>query len=277
MTGQVGSLRSHVTTRSVRLSDGGPERSADEVVVVTGAAGAIGRATAAAFVTAGFLVVGLDRDPAVTRVPGVHGLQVDLTDDEAVLDAVSELRSTGELRHLVQIAGGALPDEPPTADDPFSLSPATFRRSLDVNLTSQFSVLRATVPWFRLTDAPGRSVVLISSWNALSAQGMPAYSAAKAGLIGMMHALVRPLGRDGIRVNVVAPGTIRTPRTERIWAHDEGHFERLERTTVTGRLGIPEDVARTCLSLATDLTHVCGQVLVVDGGQSAYGSAPSDR
>jgi 3-oxoacyl-[acyl-carrier protein] reductase len=96
---------------------------------------------------------------------------------------------------------------------------------------------------------------------------MPAYSAAKAGLVGMMHGLVRPLGAEGIRVNTIAPGTIRTPRTERIWAHVPGHFERLADSTALGRLGEPRDVARAYRALALELTHVSGEVLVVDGGQ----------
>ena len=96
---------------------------------------------------------------------------------------------------------------------------------------------------------------------------MPAYSAAKAGLIGLMHALVSPLGAKGIRINVIAPGTIRTPRTERIWAHRPEHFQRLATGTALGRVGAPEDVGRAFLAVATLLTHVTGQVLVVDGGQ----------
>jgi NAD(P)-dependent dehydrogenase (short-subunit alcohol dehydrogenase family) len=96
---------------------------------------------------------------------------------------------------------------------------------------------------------------------------MPAYSAAKAGLVGMMRALTAPLGAEGIRVNVVAPGTVRTPRTERIWSSDPGHFERLERGTALGKLGTPDDVSRVFVALATWLTHVTGQVIVVDGGQ----------
>jgi NAD(P)-dependent dehydrogenase (short-subunit alcohol dehydrogenase family) len=83
-----------------------------------------------------------------------------------------------------------------------------------------------------------------------------------------MRALTAPLGREGIRINVVAPGTVRTPRTERIWAHVPDHFPRLEATTALGRLASPDDVARAYLALATLLTHVTGEVLVVDGGQS---------
>ena len=88
---------------------------------------------------------------------------------------------------------------------------------------------------------------------------------------GAIHALTIQLaaefGKDNIRVNMIAPGTIRTARTEKIWAHDEGRWERLASTTAVGRLGTPDDVARTFVALATALTHVTGQVLVVDGGQ----------
>lgn len=238
------------------------------VAVITGAAGAIGRATAAAFSDAGFLVVGLDRDPAVEDLAAIHGVQVDVTDDGQVGRVMRDLGRLGPLHHLVQIAGGALQEEPATQDDPVGLTPEVFRRSVELNLTSSFVVLRAALPWFRRTKAStDRTVTLLSSWNALGSRGMPAYSAAKAGLIGMVHALARPLGAEGIRINTVAPGTIRTPRTERLWAHDPDHFERLAAMAATGRVGVVDDVARTCLAVATELRHVCGQTLVVDGGQ----------
>lgn len=240
------------------------------MILVTGAAGAIGRATVRAFLAAGHGVVGLDRDPVVAELAGdgcYAGFAVDVRDERAVAETVAAARSRGPLHHLIGIAGGALPDEPPTQDDPVRLEPDTFRASLELNLTSQFVVLRAALPWLRESAGQDRSITFTSSWNGLTGAGMPAYSAAKAGLIGMMHALAAPLGAEGIRVNVVAPGTIRTPRTERIWAHDAGHWERLEAGTALGRLGTPDDVARTYLALATQLTHVTGQVLVVDGGQ----------
>ena len=247
-----------------------------EVVVVSGAAGAIGGASVHAFLAAGFHVVGLDRDESVTSVaPGssgasdaYHGIRVDLEDDDAVAAALAQAEEAGELTHVLGIAGGALDEEPPTQDDPVLLEPKVFRASIDANLVSQFVVLRAALPWLRQSAATNRSVAFASSWNALTGVGMPAYSAAKAGLIGLMHALTSPLGAEGIRVNVVAPGTIRTPRTERIWARAEGHFERLEATAAIGRLGTPDDVARAFLALATQLVHMTGQVLVVDGGQT---------
>jgi NAD(P)-dependent dehydrogenase (short-subunit alcohol dehydrogenase family) len=239
------------------------------VVVVTGAHGAIGQATARGFLEAGYGVVGLDREPAVVEAVGAvgyRGVAVDLRDETALDRAVAAVGEVGTLAHVVGIAGGALAGEPETDGDPSALEPRLFRDSIEANLTTQFLVLRATLSLLRKTDGD-RSITLTSSWNALSGCGLPAYSAAKAGLIGMMHALVQPLGREGIRINVVAPGTVRTPRTERLWRHDPDHFERLRGSSALGRLATPDDVARAFVALARDLTHVTGHVLVVDGGQ----------
>ncbi|MBW3660101.1 MAG: SDR family oxidoreductase [Gemmatimonadetes bacterium] len=240
-----------------------------DVVLITGAAGAIGSATARRFLDEGWGVVGLDRDPSVEEPPGpgYRGRIVDLEDEAALEAAVADARSNDALRHVIGVAGGALPEEPPTREDPVEMSPALFRASIEANLTTQFLVLRAALPWMRADRSADRSIHLTSSFNALTGSGMPAYSAAKAGLIGMMHALVDPLGAEGIRINVVAPGTIRTPRTERLWSSNPGHFERLEAGTALGRLGRPEDVAAAFYALATVTTHVTGHVLVVDGGQ----------
>lgn len=245
-----------------------PDAATDQVVV-TGAAGAIGTATVQRFLDYGFRVVGLDTQPAVADVAtsGYRGIVVDVRDEAALAGAVAAVADTGPLSHVIGVAGGALPEEPATQDDPQTLPADVFRASVELNLTSQFLVLQALLPWLRASGMDDRSVALTSSFNGLSGQGMPAYSAAKAGLVGLMYALTGPLGRDGIRVNVVAPGTVRTPRTERIWGGAPGHFQRLESTTALGRLGTPDDVARTFLALATTLTHMTGQVLVVDGGQ----------
>lgn len=243
----------------------GPDvRAAPGVALVTGSSGAIGSATVAALVALGYRTVGFDRVPSSD---GATDRVVELSDADAVAEAVDRVRGTGRLMHVISIAGGAVPGEPDTQRDPVRVDPALFRASIEQNLTSQFLLLRAVLPWMR-EGPPGddRSIAFTSSFNALSAQGMPGYSAAKAGLIGLMHGLVDPLGAEGIRVNVVAPGTIRTPRTEKLYGGVPGHFERLERGTALGRLGSPADVAAVFASL-THLRHVTGQVLVVDGGQ----------
>jgi NAD(P)-dependent dehydrogenase (short-subunit alcohol dehydrogenase family) len=73
-----------------------------------------------------------------------------------------------------------------------------------------------------------------------------------------------------VRVNAVAPGTVPTTATRREWAHVPTHFDDMAALVPTGRLGTPDDVAAAFLALARDLTHVSGQVLAVDGGQSLH-------
>jgi meso-butanediol dehydrogenase / (S,S)-butanediol dehydrogenase / diacetyl reductase len=237
------------------------------LVLVTGAAGAIGSATVDAFLERGFYVVGMDRDAKVTRAKGFdyNGIQVELEQEEAIIAAMRDVARIGNLAHIVGLAGGALPSE--TAEKGLlELDQASFAESIAANLVTQYAVVRAALPLLRVSEGD-RSIALTSSFNALSGWGLPAYSAAKAGLIGLMHALTSPLGKEGIRINVVAPGTVRTPRTERLWGHEPGHFPGLESRSAIGRVGSPADVANAFVALATLLTHVTGQVLVVDGGQ----------
>jgi meso-butanediol dehydrogenase / (S,S)-butanediol dehydrogenase / diacetyl reductase len=243
-----------------------PDGRDQRTVLVTGAAGAIGSATVRAFLDEGFAVAGIDRNPAVLKPLHARyvGSQVDLGDEGAVTTTIREIGDLGRLSHVVGVAGGAMPDE--TSADPLSLDVATFMSSVEANLVTQFVVVRAALPLLRKGHGD-RSIALTSSFNALAGWGLPGYSAAKAGLIGMMYALTAPLGAEGIRINVVAPGTVRTPRTELIWQHDAAHFPTLTSQSALGRLAAPEDVARAFLALATLLTHVTGQVLVVDGGQ----------
>jgi meso-butanediol dehydrogenase / (S,S)-butanediol dehydrogenase / diacetyl reductase len=241
----------------------------DASVVITGSAGAIGSATVAWFLEAGFSVLGLDRaDAETTDGRHVHRV-VELADADAVERAVADgVSGLPQVSHLVTVAGGALPGEPDSQDEPWSVSPELFRASVDANLVTQFLSVRAVVPHLLQGDERDRSIVLTSSYNGFTAQGMPAYSAAKSGLVGLVQGFAGPLGAKGVRINVVAPGTVVTPRTERLWSGVPGHFERLEGTTVTGRLATPDDVADSIGALAVAMRHVTGQVVLVDGGQS---------
>ena len=244
--------------------------SADSTALITGAGGAIGGAATSRFLELGVTVVGIDRNPPPGE--GVHPryrhVTVDLEDDDATQIQVDRaLLNLPPLRHVVGVAGGALSFEPATQDAPEEITSAFFRASLEANLVTQFTVVRASLKHLGATAGEDRSVTMTSSFNGLSAQGMPAYSAAKAGIVGLMLGLVRPLGARGIRVNVVAPGTVRTARTEALWSTTPGHFERLEAGTAVGRLALPEDVAEAIVSLAVHLRHVTGQTLIVDGGQ----------
>jgi NAD(P)-dependent dehydrogenase (short-subunit alcohol dehydrogenase family) len=239
-----------------------------QLVLVTGAAGGIGSATCRAFLAAGFAVIGLDHAASVVTAPAdgdYTGVVADVLDADALVTAVGDLA----VSHLVTCAGIALVAE--TANHAgFGLPDVvTFRKSVELNLTSHYATLAAV--WPQLRDGEGnRSVSFASSINALQGFGLPAYSAAKAGLIGLVHALVVPLGAAGVRVNAVAPGTVPTPGTEAEWAHVPSHFDDMAALVPLRKLGHPDDVAAAFVALARDLTHVSGQTIVVDGGQSLH-------
>jgi NAD(P)-dependent dehydrogenase (short-subunit alcohol dehydrogenase family) len=233
-------------------------------VLVTGAAGGLGSALVSALVERGDRVVAIDR----VRVErdDVAAYAIDLADEEAVAGALSDAAGRGPgIHHVVAIAGAALPEEKSGADVA-ELPLEIFRASLETNLITAWITLRAALPHLRRAEGD-RSITLTTSTDALASYGLPAYAAAKAGLIGLVHSLAGPLGADGIRINAVAPGDVPTPRNVREWRHVPGWYDGLRASSPLGRLGTPEDIAAAFLALI-DMRHVTGQVIVVDGGQT---------
>jgi NAD(P)-dependent dehydrogenase (short-subunit alcohol dehydrogenase family) len=233
-------------------------------VVVTGAAGGLGSALVDALIARGDRVVALDRVPAERN--DVIAFTLDLADPDAVAAALADAEDRGlQIRHVVAIAGGALPEEK-TGADLAELPLEVFRASLELNLVTAWISVRAALAPLRRGEGD-RSITLTTSTDALASYGLPAYAAAKAGLIGLVNSLAGPLGADGIRINAVAPGDVPTPRNVREWGHVPGWYERLRESAPLGRLGTPEDIAAAYLALI-DMRHVTGQVIVVDGGQT---------
>jgi len=238
-------------------------------VLVTGAAGAIGSATVRQLLGRGYRVIGLDRRDEV----------VGLVEDEAYSGVCGEAADVGVLEGLVSgldrlvcVAGGALPQE---VGDPRRMADAaTWEATLRDNLTGPYLAVLACRDLLEASSGDA-SVTFVSSINATDGFGLAAYSAAKAGLLGLVAGLLGlvagllgPMGSSGVRVNAVVPGTVPTSRTLREWSGHPGHFERMAGGVPLGRLGSPDDVAAAITALALDLHHVHGTDLVVDGGQS---------
>lgn len=231
-------------------------------VLITGSAGGIGGATVEAFRGAGFSVIGLDRNPG-PDADGFTPVVVDLRDCDEVERALAPI---GSIHHVVCVAGGALPAEK-TSQDPAMLPIDAWRESIEQNLTSAFVTVRACLPALRRASGD-RSITVVSSTDALLSTGLTAYAAAKAGLIGMVRALAGPLGAEGIRINAVAPGDVITPRNSAEWGHVDGWYQRMSDATALKRLVTTEEVGGAFLALATTLTSVTGQIVVLDGGLS---------
>lgn len=247
-------------------------------VLVVGGAHGIGAACAARFARDGaqVAVADLDLDAARATVVTLAGasaalhlaVQMDITDrgsvDAAVAEVVTQL---GGLDVLANVAGG---DDTgyPAFDD---LDDETWTRMLDWNLLGPVRATRAALPHLRASDHA--AVVSVSSVNALMAFGGPPYSAAKRGLLSVTQNLAAELAPDGIRVNAVAPGTVRT----RVWGEDGKDSERMRHMHPLGRVGEPEDIAAAVAFLASDdASWITGHTLPVDGGVLLRGPGPGD-
>ena len=225
--------------------------------VVAGGAGSIGRVLCRGLADRGYRVVILDAAAGagqVARDAGAEARRCDLTDHAAIRDCVSDL---GQVDVLVNSVGSW----PRAAVDAFD--PAEWDRVIRLNLSAPMYAIAALLPQLR---AARGSVVNLSSTTALrGAPTMIAYSAAKAGLLGLTRSLAVALGPDGVRVNCVLPGVLRTESNADFPA---GPFERARAERALGRDGQAGDIIGAVLFFATQGSEfVTGQSLIVDGGQ----------
>jgi meso-butanediol dehydrogenase / (S,S)-butanediol dehydrogenase / diacetyl reductase len=241
-------------------------RFAGAAVIVTGGGHGIGRASAVRLAEEGahIAVADLDQTAAQQVAAGLAqrdrrnvAVWLDVTDvssvERAFADAVSGL---GGIDVLINVAGGD------TYHGTFEeTTDEVWASMIDLNLLGVVRCCRAAIPHLR-RSANSPAIVNISSVNALAALGSEPYSSAKAGIGALTINLAASLAADGIRVNTVAPATIRT----RNWDGQEGGADRYRHLYPLGRVGEPEDVAAVAFLASSDAAWITGHTLPVDGG-----------
>lgn len=239
-----------------------------QVAIITGGARGIGRATTIELANAGARVlINYQRSAGAAEALAAEivaaggdafAYQADVADEQAVTSMVQAvLDRWGKIDILVNNAGI-------TADAPLArLRPEQWQHVIETDLTSVFLCCRAVIP--AMQRAGYGRIVSVSSLAALAGNvGQTNYAAAKAGIIGLSRSLAREVARDGITVNVVAPGYIETdmvetvPETLRAWA--------LQAIAI-GRFGRPEEVSAAIRFLVSPrASYITGHVLTIDGG-----------
>ena len=237
-----------------------------KVVIVTGAAAGIGRATAERFAAEGCRVASWDIRKEEPTPDGLFR-EVDVTDAAQVEAAVEEVMARWGAVHVLVNNAGIIRDGQLIKRKDGALagvmSDEQFDSVIGVNLKGVFICTRAVAP--RMIGLGGGVILNASSVVGIYGNfGQTNYVASKAGVIGMTRVWARELGKSHIRVNAVAPGFIATDMTkgmpEKILATMIGH-------TPLGRLGQPEDIANAYVWLASDAaSFISGTVLSVDGG-----------
>lgn len=234
--------------------------------LVTGATKGIGAATARRLAEAGAHVTVADLDPngrSTSDALVADGLSAsyvtcDITDAEQLRDAVAAAADGERLDVLVNNAG-IFPTTGPIDD----VTDAFVSRMLDVNLRAQYSASRDAA---RLMTHGGAIVNIASIAGIRGGANITAYSASKAGVMGLTRAFANELGPRGIRVNAIAPGLVETRFASALTSNAEISKMVIDRTALK-RFAQPDDIAGAAVFLASDESrYVTGQTLAVDGG-----------
>jgi NAD(P)-dependent dehydrogenase (short-subunit alcohol dehydrogenase family) len=246
-----------------------------KVAFVTGAGSGIGRSAAIALAAAGASVVANDLaseglDETVAEIESAGG---------KAAPALGDVRVRSDVAAAVEVArdrfGGldvVLGNAAISIYEEFEqLSEETIDLVLDTDLKGALLCAQLAIP--ELKRRGGGSIIFVSSVQAyVTLPGCVPYAAAKAGLVAAARALAPEVGRHGIRVNAIAPGTIDTPMLHRDLSgmsseEADGFLEQVALANALGRVGRPEEIADVVVFLASDASsYVTGTTVVVDGG-----------
>ena len=243
---------------------------AGQVAIVTGAASGMGRAIAELFAAEGAAVAVTDRVDVSAVVAGIEdaggravGYELDVTDARRVREVVdAAVAELGPIDILVNNAGVSLPA--PIGADGYE---AAWDLTLSVNLTGYTRLVRACLPHL-LRNGAGRIVNIASTEGLGATPYLSPYTASKHGVVGLTRSLACELGQQGVTVNCVCPGPIKTGMTAAI--PDDAKEKYARRRVPMRRYGEPEEIAQVVLSIALPASSFLnGAIIPVDGGLSS--------
>ena len=241
----------------------------NKVAIVTGGAFGIGRATALAFANRGAKVVIADwiednETLNLIKASGGEGIFIkcDVSKNEDVKKMIDKTISTyGRLDYAFNNAGIE-----GTSAITHECSEETWDKTINVNLKGVWLCMKHEIPYM-LKQGKGVIVNTASIAGLVGFQGLPAYVASKHALVGLTKTAALEYAKQGIRVNAVCPGVIKTPMVDRMTGKEKEAEKQFANMEPVGRMGQPEEVAETVIWLCSDsASFVTGDAIAVDGG-----------
>lgn len=232
----------------------------NKVCIITGAAQGIGKQIARQFAEDGAIVYACDRQEFTSDNEHIHPIVMDVTDAAGVKNAFMQIyKAEGHIDCLVNNAGivynrkiGMIVRE-------------ETERMFRVNVIAVLEMIQL-VSRLMVRNGGGNIVNIASVTAVLGSPGQVAYSATKGAIIAMTKSAAKELAPQGIRVNAVAPGIVKTERFAELYEANGDKIDARIQRIALGRLGTPEDIANACSFLASDrANYISGQILGVDG------------
>jgi glucose 1-dehydrogenase len=261
------------------MNDGTAYGLAGKTAIVTGSGSGIGRGIALEMANAGACVVvaeyrkdAAEETACMVRNLGGRALTavMDATSEESVAGSMSAaLAEFGGVDILVNNVGGLGPQPKKTTIVDLSLS--EWESLLRLNLTSQFICSKAFIRYLLESNRKGNIVNIASLGALVPYETSVVYGAAKAGVVSMTMTLASEYGKNGVRVNCIAPGHVRTPIPESLYRSKPELRAAQNRIIPVGRWGEPEEIGRLAVFLASDASsYVTGQTIVASGGMTYF-------
>lgn len=240
-----------------------------EIIVITGGDGKIARAIVERYLNNGSKVIAIDRKVNTDQKKFLNNsnyeyYQADVTNAKKLMEIKEKIeKKNGKITHLISAAGC------PVQAEVEGLEATTIEEideSIKLNLNAHIYCTKIFLPLLERETSKNKSIVIISSVNALKGFNLPAYSAGKAGIFGFMKAMTKELARKQIRINAISPGT--TATEEEIASGDKFCNYQYKDMIPLGEFTHTTDIADATFAITHITKAVTGQNLIVDSGQT---------
>lgn len=237
------------------------------IILIFGGDGKIAQAIVKKYLDINCVVIAVDKkekndNSEFNKNENYYYYSTDITNVDELNELYNELSyKFGYVDHIISAAGR------PTQSEIEGLHTLTFEdidKSIKLNLSSHIYITKVFLPLLKMSKQKNRSIVMVSSVNATKSFDLPAYSAGKSGIFGFMNSIVRVLGKDNIRINVITPGTVATKQEIEEKYYNFKYKDMIALPYFTS----PDDIADVMYSLTHIAKAITGQNIIVDSGQT---------